>query len=313
MVGCFFGDFCPSRPDVALQKIRMAGTWRLSMLGQQNLPGAAGTESTRRSLMVAGKTFFTFDLLGNLHYIGTLGADETVGLWQINTTTGRAAIGLTLGSAAVGPIAISSVQSSVAEMADGSLNVQIRWRERDVDGATITDVTVKLEQMRLTSSDGQVTALMSVGESSSTDPAPEKVRFIGEVLLEAIEPEIRELLGDVYPIGTVTAVGGPPPPYNDEVTFGPGQWFDLDASETTGPAGADLSYYWHVVRELTDPETNQVIERDRPFVRSSVTSRLIANDPGRYYITLYVTDGVLWRSTQDLGQSSALTRFVRVE
>lgn len=311
--GCPIGDFCPAEPGIPLKKTRLEGTWRLSMLGDEALPGPSREKSTGRSLMIPGKTFLTFDLLGNLQYIGTLGADETVGLWEINLRFGLSAVGLTLGSPDTEPIDVTNIQSSVAEMPDGSITVRMGWRRGAAFGTTDEDVLIVLEQMRFGPTENLITALMSVTENDEADPAPAEAELIGEVLLERIEPEIRELIGDIHPAGEIVASGGPPPPYNDNVTFAAGQFFTLDASQTAAPAGTDLTYHWRVVRELTDPNTGQVVERDRLLVLSLADSGFVATSPGRYYVTLYVTDGVLWRSTQGLGPGSEMTRFVTVE
>lgn len=312
-MGCFFAGFCPVGPGVTLQKNRLAGTWRVSMLGQESLSGATTGKLSRTALMIDGKTFITFDLFGNLQYIGTLGADESVALWEINLTTRTGSVGLTFGLPLTGMITVSDVSSSVAQQDDGTIAARMGWRQHVGSESADTDVEIVFEQMRLGLVDGQLTALMTRTEFSSADPAPPQTRLVGEVLLERIEPEIRQLTGDIHPVGEITALPGPSPPYNEAVTFETGQYFTLSASGTTGPSGAELSYYWHVVRELTDPSTNQVTQRERVLVFAGPNTGFVAGRPGRFYVTLYVTDGVLWRSTQALGQTGALTRFVKVE
>lgn len=310
--GCYFGDYCPVTPGAPLGKIRLEGMWRLTLLGQDALPGAK-SKTASAALMIEGETFLAFDFLGNMTYVGTLGRDQTVGLWEINMSTGLAARGLSGQSGGTGSISISEVRSTVTEMDDGTVTMRMGWRERTEGDATETDVAVVLEQMRFGATADQVTGLMSTIESPTGGTPPEQTHLVGEILLERIEPEIREFLGDIYPAGDITALGGPAPPYNEDVTFGASQWFTLDASQTTGPAGAELTYYWHVVRELTDPSSGEVIEGDPIFALPGESSSFVASSPGRYYVTLYVTDGVLWRSTQTLGQQSALTRYVKVE
>jgi len=312
MAGCYFGDYCPVTLGAPLRKIRLEGTWRLTLLGQDAL-SSAKVKTARAALMIEGQTFLTFDFLGNMTYLGTLGRDQTVGLWEIDLSTGRGAGGLSGQSGGTGAISIEDVQSTVSETDDGSVTLRMGWRERTEVGAVETDVAIVIEQMRFGETADQVTGLMSTVESPTGGTPPEQTHLVGEVLLERIEPEIRELLGDIYPAGTITALGGPAPPYNEAVTFATSQWFTLDASETTGPPDTDLTYYWHVVRELTDPDTGEVVEGDQVFALPGRSSSFIASAPGRYYVTLYVTDGALWRWTQTLGQQSALTRYVKVE
>jgi hypothetical protein len=312
--GCYFGSYCPVEPDTPLDKIRLEGTWRLSSLGQNALPSRSPVKTSRSALMIEGDTFLTFDILGNVQYAGTLGGDQTVALWEINFYTGLPAVGLTAGLPAEGIIAVSNVRSSVAAVADGSVTVRIGWQQLEANGAITHDVLIVLEELRFAGSAERLSAMMSVAEATTSDPAPPQTRLIGEVLLEKIEPEIREFTGDISPAGEITARDGPAPPYNDTVTFPKGQAFDLNASDTTGPTGAQLTYYWNVVREQTDPNTNEVVERERlTHISAGKSSEFIAPRAGRYYVTLYVTDGVLWRSTQNLGRTTEVTRFVKVE
>ncbi|MBN1344950.1 MAG: hypothetical protein JXQ73_19815 [Phycisphaerae bacterium] len=312
-VGCGLTTLCPETPIAPLKKTQLTDAWRLSMLSEDAISGSAKTKLGGRALMIAGKTFVSFDAIGNLKYIGTLGADESVGLWEINLQAGLSAIGLKLGLPTTGPVDISNIGSSVTEMADGTVTARMTWRRVESDGTVDVKAVIALEQMRHGPADDQVTAVMSITEEPAGDPAPQRTHLIGEVLLERIKPTIREFVGDIYPVGEIVAAGGALPPYNDDVTFGVGQFFSLDAGQTSGPSKSDLTYFWHVVRERTDPDTGEVVERERISVLRGETSGFIASNPGRYYVTLYVTDDVLWRSTQTMGQASALTRFVRVE
>lgn len=312
--GCFFLDFGPVGPDMPLRKPRLAGTWRVSMAGQDNMPGTSSVKLNRQALMIQGNTFVDFNILGDFHYVGTLSADQEVGLWEINLSTRVAAAAITTGLPDTGPIVISEIQASVVnQKEDGTITASMSWRRGPLAGGETVDVAVVFEQMRFGLVRNQMTAVMTRTESSSTDPAPQRSRLVGEVVLERIEPEIRELTGDISPAGRIIAVPGPLPPYNEGVAFQTGQYFALRASDTTGPPDAELSYYWHVIREVTDAVTNQVTQRERVLVVPGQSSGFVAATSGRFYVTLYVTDGVLWRSTQVLGEASEQTRFVKVE
>ncbi len=311
--GCYFGDYCPVASYVAVQRTHLAGTWHISALGQSALPGLLSPGLVDGQQSTGDKVFLHFGGLGNLQYLGILSRDEETALWNLSFVTARAATALTEGLPGSIPLQVGGVRSTVEEMPDGTATVEFTWREREGDGAAASELVVRLEQVRFGATPDQLTALMSTSESVGTDPTPARTHLVGEVLLERIEPDLQERYGDIFPVGEITAVGGPAPPYNDAVTFGTGQWFALDARRTDAPDGATLSYYWHVVRERTDPGTGKVIERDRPIVLPGETSNLVANNPGRYYVTLYVTDGVLWRWTSSLGERLATTQYVEVE
>ncbi len=312
-VGCYFGDLSPTAPGIALTKTRLAGSYRLSLLAGDALRTAATAKLAGRALMIDGSSFLTFDLLGDLKYLGTLGAAGEVGLWEIDLARGIAAVGLSIGLPETGAVTVAGVRASVEERPDGTVTAIMGWTQVQSSGADSRAIQIVLDQMRLGPVAGQLTANMTVVTDSSADPAPAELHQIGEVLLEEVDIETKELLGDISPAGRITVATGPPPPYNDNVTFGTGQFFSLDAGDTTAPAATNLTYRWHVVRELTDEATGAVIERERVRVSAGETSGFIAASPGRYYVTLYVTDGVLWRSTSWLGETSAQTRWVLVQ
>lgn len=312
-IGCSLDDLAPLGPTTALTKARLAGSYRLSLLAGDALRSAATAKLARQALMIDGTSFLTFDLLGNLRYLGTLGAAGEIGLWEIDLERGIAASGLSFGLPETGPVTVSDVQASVVEQADGTVMASMGWTQIQSSGTDSREIRIVLEQMRPGPVSGQLTANLSLATDASSDPAPLALHQIGKVLLEEVDIETQELRGDIAPAGRITVASGPAPPFNDVHTFSTGQFFSLDASATTAPPGAELTYRWHVVRELTDESSGAVIERERVRVSAGRVSGFIAASPGRYYITLYVTDGVLWRSTSWLGEASAQTRWVRVQ
>ncbi len=313
LVGCYFANYCPPVTGGALNKLRLVGTWRLDDVGQAGLPAPFAAKPVNQALMIDGKTFLNFDLLGELKYVGTLGRDESIGLWEIDMQFRIAAIGPIWGVSGLGPMVVFNIRSSVVQKADGTVTVSMGWSQREANGTLGRDVTIVLDQMRSGATTEQVTAVMSVTESPLSSPAPPQTRLVGEVLLERINPQILEQKGDIHPFGRIQARGGPLPPYNDAVVFNTGQWFDLDATSTYGPNQPSLVYYWHVVREQEDPNTGAVLQRQEIASVSGVTSSFRASQAGKYYTTLFVTDGVLWRSTGAMGSGPERTFYVKVE
>jgi hypothetical protein len=313
VAGCSLEPYCPPTTGGPLNRLRLVGSWRLDSLGQDRLPVPFAAKPVNRSLMIPGKTFLTFDALGNLKYIGTLGRSETTALWEIDMQFGLACFGLTSGQGSLGPVLIFNVRSSVTETPDGSVTVQMSWSQREANGNVGRDVTLVLERMRSGATTEQATAVMSLTESDLADPAPPQTHLIGEVLLERINPLIHEQQGDITPIGHIQARMGPAAPYNDSLIFNTGQAFDLTAFETYGPNQPTLKYYWHVVREQADPNTGNVAEQSELTPPDGLISSFIASEAGTYYVTLFVTDGVLWRSTSIMGRPSEPTYYVRVQ
>ena len=285
---------CPSPDPIArpVWRVDLPGTWRASIQYNELTPWS----STQVEPLVSD-AFLHFDADGDLQYVGLLTPDGTAGVWQIDFGAGRSSAAFRIVRSSVELDHAADVTSTVTQAPMGpdpedpntpGAIIEYALRADQGFGVVGFDLTWRIEDVRIDPSGEVMTGLLTQTERDLTSPAPAVTSFGGTIWLRKVEAAVVEPAGAIDVSCRLASQSG------GQIPHPVGTVFDLDASETTGPAGIVVK--WTVQRTTLD-DYGRFMSAAAIDVSDGPMQSFTADQAGRYLVRCWATDGTQWATS----------------